>query len=239
MNKLITINLSYYNQPKEIILKHINYWNSFEKNIKRKFTFFIIDDNSKIPINEVLKDVYIKYLDLHLYRVNEDLKYNIGGVRNLGAKECNTEWYVILDMDTLISNEMAKNLIELAENNINKNLAFKFNRKVLDNEKHIKHNKIHPAVCLIEKKKYWEIGGCDEDFVGNYGWTDPHFWWKAKDIIQIVLKNDIYIEYIEEGESDMERDNTFNKKLFDKKKSDNSWSDKIIRFNWQKINLIQ
>ena len=63
MNKLITINLSYYNQPKEIILKHINYWNSFEKNIKRKFTFFIIDDNSKIPINEVLKDVYIKYLD--------------------------------------------------------------------------------------------------------------------------------------------------------------------------------
>ena len=23
---------------------------------------------------------------------------------------------------------------------------------------------------------YWRVGGCDEDFVGNYGHTDVHFW---------------------------------------------------------------
>ena len=23
---------------------------------------------------------------------------------------------------------------------------------------------------------YWRAGGCDEDFVGNYGHTDVHFW---------------------------------------------------------------
>ena len=235
MEKLITINLSYYNQKKEVLLKHINYWNSFDKHTKRKYSFFIIDDCSKIPVNELLKDTYFKNLDISLYRVQEDLKYNIGGVRNLGAKECKTPWYVILDMDTLISPKMAKELVDLALNNKNKNLAFKFNRKVIDNENHIKHNKIHPAVCLIEKEIYWKIGGCDEDFVGNYGSTDPHFWWRSKDIIEVIQKKDIFIEYIPEGECEMERDTSNNMKLLELKKKDNSWSKEIIRFNWVRL----
>ena len=237
MDKLITINLSYYNQSKETVLKHINYWNNYDKHTKRKFTFFIIDDCSKIPINELLKGEYFKNLDIHFYRVEEDLKYNIGGVRNLGAKECNTDWYVILDMDTLISPVMAKELVNLAENNRDNKKAFKFNRKVINNESHKKNNKIHPAICLIEKDIYWKIGGCDEDFVGNYGWTDPHFWWRSKGIIEIVEKRDIYIEYIEEGECDMERDNKENAKLFQEKKKNDSWSVDIIRFGWKKLKI--
>jgi len=237
MEKLITINLSYYNQPKDVILKHIDYWNSYDKYTKRKFTFFIIDDCSKIPINELLKGVYFKNLDIHYYRVQKDLKYNIGGVRNLGAKECKTPWIVILDMDTLVSPKMAKELVDLAENNNNKNVAFKFNRKVINNENHIKHNKIHPAICLIEKEIYWKIGGCDEDFVGNYGSTDPHFWWRSKNIIEIIQKKDIFIEYIEEGECDMSRDTKTNIKLFQDKKKNNSWSKDIIRFNWIKLRI--
>lgn len=235
MEKLITINLSYYNQKKEVLLKHINYWNSFDKYTKRKYSFFIIDDCSKIPINELLKDTYFKNLDISFYRVQEDLKYNIGGVRNLGAKECKTPWYVILDMDTLISPKMAKELVDLALNNKNKNFAFKFNRKVINNENHIKHNKIHPAVCLIEKEIYWKIGGCDEDFVGNYGSTDPHFWWRSKDIIEVIQKKDIFIEYISEGECEMERDTSNNMKLLEVKKKNNSWSKDVIRFKWIKL----
>ena len=52
LQKLITINLSYYNQTKDTLLKHINYWNSYDKHTKRKFIFYIIDDSSKIPVNE-------------------------------------------------------------------------------------------------------------------------------------------------------------------------------------------
>ena len=29
----------------------------------------------------------------------------------------------------------------------------------------IKNNKIHPAIMLMKKQYYWDIGGCDEDWL--------------------------------------------------------------------------
>ena len=158
MTSKITIILSYYNQAKEVLIRHIDNWKQFT-NIN-EFTFFIIDDCSKIPVNKLLEDCDLSNLDLHLYRVEEDLYCNIAGVRNLGAQECNTPYMVILDMDTVINNEMSNKLLLLAEKNINRNNVYKFNRLVPTPDglsfqtKHKKHNKPHPAVCLIRKKDY-------------------------------------------------------------------------------------
>ena len=217
-----------------MLLKHINTWKSYPDDIKDLFTFYIIDDSSKKPASEIIKKE--TDLDLHLYRVEEDLYCNIAGVRNLGAKECNTPWMVILDMDTIISKELAQSLIELANKNINNNIVFKFNRKVLDNSNHIKHNKPHPAICLIRKSNYWKIGGCEEDLVGHYGYTDPSFWYRAKnEKVSINIQKNLFLLYYPEGESDINRDNKHNKKLFEKRKKDNKWSNKYIRFKWHKV----
>ena len=233
MNKLITVNLSFYNQSDYILLKHIEYWNSYPKEIKDKFTFFIIDDCSKKPASEIVKEKYD--LDLHIYRVEKDLCCNIAGVRNLGATECKTLWLIILDMDTLIPKEMAKSLIDLANQNINSNICFKFNRKVPNNDKHKKHNKPHPAVCLIRKEDYWEVGGCEEDLVGHYGYTDPSFWHRARGKIKAEIKHRISLHYYPEGEADINRDKNHNFKLFKNKKKKNNWSMDFIRFKWKKV----
>ena len=233
MNKLITINLSYYNQSREILMKHINEWREFPKEF---FTFFIIDDGSKIPIHKILKNEKLDF-DLHIYRVKKDLYCNIAGVRNLGAKECKTPWMIILDMDTVISKEMGYKKINLSQKNINNNIVFKFNRKVLDNINHIKNNKFHPAVCLIRKKDYWNIGGCEEDLVGHYGYTDPSFWYRAKDKVKIKFISDLYLLYYPEGEAEINRDSKRNKLLFEYKKKLNNWSKNFIRFEWEKIKI--
>ena len=69
---------------------------------KKLFTFFIIDDCSKKDTLQILKDYDLSDLNISIYRVLDDLVCNIAGVRNLGATECQTEWMVILDMDTLL-----------------------------------------------------------------------------------------------------------------------------------------
>ena len=235
MEKLITINLSYYNQSKNILSKHIEYWNSYPTKIKKLFTFFIIDDCSQIPAEELLKDMNLSSLDIHLYRVEKDLICNIAGVRNLGAKECKTPWYIILDMDTLISPTIAEQLTQLASDNMKNNKAFLFNRKVINDPKHIKNNVPHPAVCLIRIKDYWNVGGCEEDLVGSYGKTDGSFWYKASGKVEQVTKNDIYLEYYPEGESNIQRDVTRNQKIFSQKKKNNSWSTDYVRFPWKKV----
>ena len=107
--KKITINLSFYNQN-EILVKQVQSWISWSKEIRDQFSFCIVDDCSKKFALDILEEddsVDMTDLDLSIYRVKEDLYCNIAGVRNLSAKECKTEWMVILDMDTFISEELA------------------------------------------------------------------------------------------------------------------------------------
>lgn len=230
--KKITICLSYYNQSKETLIRHLNYWNNFDNNIKQYYTFQIIDDCSKIPINNLLSKDLFNDLDIKLYRVLEDKFCNISGVRNLAAQECKTEWMLILDMDTYINNYMANQLLTLLDTD----MAYKFNRKTT-NLNHPKNNKPHPAVCLIKKQKFWEIGGCEEDLVGNYGYTDPCFWFRAKNIIKSETKKDIYLEYFDDAEADIVRDTSNNYQIYLDKTKNNNWSNNYIRFSWKKINL--
>ena len=237
MSKLITVNLSYYNQSKEILLKHLDYWKSYPKEVIDQITFFIIDDSSKIHIKDLLSKNDIGELDVVIYRVKKDLVCNIAGIRNLGAKECKTPWYVIIDMDTLIPKKMARQLIQLAKENTDKRNTFKFNRKVINNPNHKKNNIPHPAVCLIRIQDYWDIGGNEEDLVGSYGKTDGSFYYRAKGKVKLIIKNDIYLDYFEEGESEINRDVSRNEKLIKEKIKNNSWSKDFVRFPWEKITL--
>lgn len=230
---MITINLSFFNQNK-ILKKHIEIWKNYPNEIKKLFTFFIIDDCSKIDPLNILKEYDLSDLNISIYRVLDDLICNIAGVRNLGATECQTEWMVILDMDTLISTEMAIQLIELAKNDTGKTV-YKFNRKVLNNLEHKKNNKMHPAICLIKKEDYWKIGGCEENLVGNYGYTDPCFWFRAKNKINIKYMENIYLIYEPEGEANINRDKSINKKKMLELKKNNNWSNEYLRFKWIKL----
>ena len=99
--KKITINLSFYNQS-DILIEQVNSWKAWRKEVRDQYSFCIIDDGSKVPATEVLKDEDLSELDLSILRVKEDLKWNIAGVRNLSAQECATEWMMILDMDCFV-----------------------------------------------------------------------------------------------------------------------------------------
>ena len=228
----ITVNLSFYNQD-EVLKKHVNGWVSWSEEILKNFSFCIVDDCSKKLATEVIKTIDISNIDLSVLRVKHDLYCNIAGVRNLSAQECKTDWMVILDMDTLITEKLAKSMLGLVTNN--SGICFKFNRKVPKNIFHNKNGKIHPAVCLLRKEDYWKVGGCDEDLVGHYGQTDPIFWYRAKNKLKVHPKVKMFLEYEPKGEANINRDLSYNTKLFEQKRKNNSWSKDFIRFNWEKI----
>jgi len=229
--KKITINLSFYNQHK-VLVDQVESWRSWSKEIRDQFSFCIVDDCSKVQAMETLKNVDMSDMDLSIYRVKEDLYCNIAGVRNLSAKECKTEWMVILDMDTFISEELATNMLRLA-GTIRKGEAFKFNRRVAD-PRHPKNGQPHPAVCLLRVEDYWNVGGCEEDLVGNYGWTDPSFWYRSIGKLHVITYSDLYLDYRPEGEADINRDNSHNYRLHEEKKHTGNWSTDFVRFEWEK-----
>jgi len=243
--KKITICLSYYNQGKELLLNHINEWKQYPQ--KDKFSFFIIDDCSEIPVEKILKDIELSDLDVHIYRVEEDLYCNIAGVRNLGAKECKTEWMMIIDMDTLLPKELSNKLLDLTEG---KGISLTLKIKILANKRDVSYRfgvirngkvKPHPAVCLVKTKVYWEIGGCDEDLVGHYGQTDRIFWYRAIGKINIIIMENLILETIEEASAKeasgnkLIKDKKHNSLLFAKKDKTQKWSTDHIRFKWRKV----
>ena len=132
---------------------------------------------------------------------------------------------------------MASQLIQLAKDNMEKNNTFKFNRKVINNINHKKNKVPHPAVCLIRIKDYWNIGGNEEDLVGSYGKTDGSFYYRANGKVNVITKEDIYLDYFEEGESDINRDFSRNEKLIQEKINKNSWSKNFVRFPWEIIKI--
>ena len=236
--KELTFILSYYNQQ-DVLKKHISFWKKYSPEYKEKTSFLIVDDCSKKSALDVLKNEQdIDDLDIHLYRVKEDLFCNIAGVRNLGFQEMQTKWGLLLDMDTLVDNEMMKSLFSLMKMD-QQHTAYKFNRKVPNNPNHRKQGRFHPAITLIRKEDYWLVGGCEEDLVGHYGDTDPSFWWRARGKIRVQFCKDIYLTYDPDGECDMIRDTRHNKQLCEKKKRNNSWSTDFIRFPWEKLEFPQ
>ena len=226
----LTISLSYYNQGKEAFLKHLELWKTYDNKIK----FIIVDDGSKIPLEDLLKDMDFGDLDISLYRVEVDLFCNIPGAMNLSAKECTTEWILFLDMDTLVNREMALKLSDIIDKD-QKKTVYKFNRVVPNNKKEKRHHKIHPKVCLIRKKDFWEVGGYDEDLVGHYGLTDPIFFHRAKGKLDTVFCKKICLIHYDQGEAEIPRDVSHNLKLFEEKKRTGNWCKEYIRFPWKKI----
>ena len=117
---------------------------------------------------EFLKDLNLENLNISLYRIEEDLYCNIPGAMNLSAKECDSEWILFLDMDTLISKKMSEQLLEIVKIK-QKNLNYYYKNKELLKQK---------FEMLSEKEKL-EIYNKRKTYQRNY-------WLKSRKII--ILK---------------------------------------------------
>ena len=87
----------------------------------------------------------------------------------------------------------------------------------------------------MRKVDYWNVGGCEEDLVGHYGQTDPIFWYRAEEKLNVIYQKDMFLNYEPRGEANIKRDKKHNYELFEKKKLTNKWSTDFVRFDWEKI----
>ncbi len=227
MNKDLTFIYTYYNQQ-EMLRIQLDAWSAYPEELRRRIQFLLVDDCSQRPAAELVGD---SSLDLAIYRVLEDLYCNIGGARNLGTHVAETDWILHSDMDHVIPPEAARGMLELAGENARK--IYKFQRIDPESGK----TKIHPGTMLLTRRLYWEVGGCDEDFVGNYGQTDIHFFHRADKIVETEMRQDIQLVIHRIGETPIDRSPEKlepNRQLFESKKASGDWSEEFLRFPWER-----
>jgi len=222
----LTFIYSYYNQT-EMLKLQLENWAAYPPEIRSRIHFMLVDDCSREPVVGLVGD---PDYDLSVYRVMEDLYCNIGGARNLGTKVAPTEWVLHSDMDHIIPPEGAAKMLELV--GLNERKIYKFQRIDPTTGK----TKIHPGTMLLTRSLYWEVGGCDEDFVGNYGQTDIHFFYRADQIVETEMREDVQMVIHHVGETkEIDRaKREVNAALFAKKKETGDWSTDYVRFPWEK-----
>jgi hypothetical protein len=196
----ITIALLYYARP-SMLLHHLETLASYPLELQQQLTLLIIDDGSPIGLRAT------DYMDrshfqttlsvrIRITRVTRDIAWNIGGARNLAFYLVDTSKVLLLDLDMMVPVEtMTEVLTSPSWSTMNGTLelAHRFNRKRLNGKA-----QKHPAVSVLDVASYWKSGGCDEDFVGQYGYTDVHFWhrWRLDPIRRVVEHPTTFIHEI-------------------------------------------
>ena len=193
--KKVIIALLYYAKPSGLI-DQLKMFESYSEEVKERLTVLIIDDGSPTGLRaseyfDPSNDSHTQQLqfqslpEIKIARITEDIPWNIGGARNL-AFELIASYIsprskvLMLDLDMFVDGDTMSKIIALPttvrsgpeqetkeggeEEEDKFRIAHKFNRIFESGRK-----QEHAAITLINADTYWRIGGCDEDFVGNYG----------------------------------------------------------------------
>jgi hypothetical protein len=242
MSKLITMVLSYYNQS-SMLKKHLLLWKSYSDIVKKHVEFIIVDDYSKKnPAQQTIEQFVVDTkLDIKLYRIMDDIFFNVSGAMNLGSREASANWILHMDMDHTLCNKNMEYLLQMVQNLKSNDYqkVFKFNRNIRSDPTLLARNptgfKRHPKLCLISKKCFWNIGGIDEDFAGHYGLDDTSFFIRGKGKYQMVYLDHVLLDMDMDGDSGVNRDISYNTVLLENKKTHGNWSGVVLRFKWGRV----
>ena len=261
-NRITLVILSYASPA--LLVNHLETIRSYSKKTRRALDVLIIDDGSPPGLDAATFVTPLHAEGLHSLKVvaiAEDLAWNIGGARNLAFHLASTTRVLLLDADTVLSSEMIEATMALPHHASRGNhsipVMHKFNRRRPSGEL-----APHPAAMLIGVAQYWQAGACDEDFVGNYGYTDVHFTHRAhhmREAGRLVVQHNTHIVLKELAHmapcdpavlpqngtfqhscraaagmlgSELSRDAEPNQRLFEHKQRTGCWSNSYLRFSW-------
>lgn len=171
----ITLILPYFNQPK-ILDAQLNEIASYPSGVK----VIVVDDGSQVsPAEPVFKNH--PETKASLYRINEDVAWNDGGARNLGAYVADTDWLLHTDIDHVLPVESARNLLDYPLNDIR---WYKFPRLRIGKADETRKRDqigtdevrgfIHPHMSShLMTRKMFLSSPCDERYSGCIGGDTP------------------------------------------------------------------
>jgi len=204
-------------------------WNQHTQDIN----YTLVDDASPNPIND------FSYKRLSIVRVKQDIPWNMAGARNLGFFVAETEWVLCADIDHVVSAYALNQILSL--DLTDPNVVYTFGRK--DETGKIGCKAI--INILMNKKRYFEIGGYDEDFSGNYGREETFFYHCLRyNSTKLIHCDQIILDWHPKrgATRGLVRDKEINAKVFEDKmnalKRGAYKNGPILKFQWEVVQSV-
>jgi hypothetical protein len=226
----------YYNN-RMMFIHHLGQWERMHPHVSKHIEFIIVDDCSKrCPLEDDFKNFDPEHINISGYRILDDILWNVGGAKNLGAQQAKGEWLLITDMDRMIPEHVLYSCIL----DLNKPGHYYQFRQMHDDW--TTRRGIHQGTVLVKASDFWDVRGYDEDFSGAYGHEDGHFLKKlGKHGLKRIVENQRIICYdkatgIRDATSNMEqKGRAENAALAKAKGSFTPEKMDVLRFAWGKI----
>lgn len=229
----------YYEAPRMLELQ-IENWNDYASEVKESIHITVVDDGS--PTCPALPFMERCQVPCSVYRIHEDILWNMHGARNLGAMMAEDGWLFMSDIDIILPPSMLKSLLGKT---VKSDCHYTFERTFVQNPS---RKKVHCNTFLVQRSQYWRVGGYDEDYCGTYG-GDPEFIRQLTDIGSARHMDDIVLigygrmnreeaPAFEGADSSGDRTAGANKRLqlhVEKHRTGNTRASNPIRFAWSKV----
>jgi O-antigen ligase len=155
----------YLNQNRsETITELLQHYAGYAPELLDRIHFVVVDDASPLRVEAPALDLNLTWL-----RVDEDIRWNQGGARNLGVTYAKSDQVLLTDLDLLFPEATLRALTEARP--CGKNI---FKLRELD-EASGELRKGHPNTFFLSRARFLRFYGYDEEFAGNYGAEDFRF----------------------------------------------------------------
>ena len=228
---MLTLVFSYYEAP-VMLSRQIEVWNTYSASSVSKV--ILVDDGSQVhPAADVVR-LHPCSLPLELYRVKDNIPWNISGARNLGCSVA-TGWIYLSDIGELVQ---PADVVKMGEG-LTSGCFYQFPRAAWPSGRERR-----PAMVnlVLERELFDRVGGFDEDYSGAYGNEDMDFYLRMKRTGRLVYRADVRVwsmpSYMvpDACASGLSRDNSRNNAiLLGKVKAGFPAVTSRLRFQWERV----
>lgn len=210
---------------------HVRLWKSLPHGILSQVEFLCVDDCSDAPLT-----VNKGHLNIRLFRVTDEIEWNMPGCKNLAVAMSRADWLMFFDIDNIVDTAGFQGILGSLDV-LKRDTMYRF-RRIQDG----KDLDSHINTMVLSKDAFFKAGWMDEDFSGHYGFDDVHFhhmWAKAGG--KQVLITDIAFQQLNIRTENLDRDQSHNQALIQRKVLVEGvrGSSGKIRFNWVEVDLVE
>lgn len=187
----LTIVMAVYGQPK-ILAHQLETILGYPESVRDRLKLFIIDDHGDPPVDvDLIIDAATRLKEARLYRVDDDIPWNQMGARNLGMKEASGVC-MMLDPDMVWPADMMARMLAAASSLKRGNVM----KWALRHKSGGRIDMTSPNTWTLHRDDFWKVGGYDEDFAGNKGWSDVTLLGTLMTTFKIEQRPDLYPDFL-------------------------------------------
>ncbi|MEH3144328.1 MAG: glycosyltransferase family A protein [Methylobacterium frigidaeris] len=226
--------VSHFYNNEESVSKAVESYREMSRLHPETFDFVLVDDHSHDAIDA---NLFSDVENLRVFRIIEDVAWNMPAARNIGVQEAFCDKIVLMDIDHLVDPTQIGNLLSDAERlKVGQIGQFRRRKRVKNSDHEWIEIASHINSFMIHKSDFIRVGGYEENFSGNYGHEDKFFKVCCRRCNMTEIAFDTTLLVQGRATQQLDRDKSVNTTKLENLLRNQTWrAERYLTYKWEMI----